>query len=79
MTTVNTKVYFKQGGDELVVASGGSINIEPGGTITVAGTQGAALTTQLSTITIADAAGTQTMRYKPSLTLMLTGWLQQLK
>jgi len=57
-TTVNAKVYLKQGGDELVVASGGSINIESGGTITVGGTQGAALTTQLSTITIADAAGT---------------------
>lgn len=52
------KVYHKQGGDELVVASGGSINIETGATITVNGTQGAALTAQLTTITPADAEGT---------------------
>lgn len=54
----NTKVYTKQGGDEMVVASGGAINIEAGGKILVDGTQGAALTAQLTTITIADAAGT---------------------
>lgn len=29
----NTKVYIKQGGDELVVASGGKVTIETGGTI----------------------------------------------
>ena len=52
------KVYRKQGGEELVVASGGIINIETGGIIKANGTQGAALTPQLSAITIADAAGT---------------------
>ena len=52
------KVYKKQGGEELVVASGGIINIETGGIIKANGTQGAALTPQLSAITIADAAGT---------------------
>lgn len=31
------KVYHKQGGDELVVASGGALTIESGGTLTVAG------------------------------------------
>lgn len=31
------KVYHKQGGDELVVASGGAITVETGGTITVGG------------------------------------------
>lgn len=56
--TYGPKVYHKQGGDELVVASGGGINIEPGGAITADGTQASALTTQLTTITIADAAGT---------------------
>lgn len=33
----NTKVYHKQPGDELVVASGGTITVESGGTATVAG------------------------------------------
>lgn len=31
--TYNTKVYTKQGGEELVVASGGKITLEPGGAI----------------------------------------------
>lgn len=57
-TSFKTKVYRKQGGDEMVVASGGEINIEPGGIISADGTQGAALTTQLTTITPADAEGT---------------------
>lgn len=47
----NTAVYIKQGGAELVVANGGEINVEPGGAITADGTQGAALTTQLTSIT----------------------------
>jgi len=49
--TYSTKVYIKQGGEELVVASGGQINVEAGGKIVVDGTQGAALTAQLTTIT----------------------------
>lgn len=36
--TYGPKVYHKQGGDELVVASGGAITVEAGGTITVGGT-----------------------------------------
>jgi len=35
----NSKIYNKQGGDEVVVASGGEINIESGGKITDDGTQ----------------------------------------
>jgi hypothetical protein len=35
--TYQPKVYDKQGGDELVVASGGALTIESGGTLTVAG------------------------------------------
>lgn len=35
--TYNTKVYTKQGGDEMVVASGGAITVESGGSLTVAG------------------------------------------
>jgi len=46
-----TKVYLEQGGEKLVVASGGSINVESGGKILVDGTQGAALTAQLTTLT----------------------------
>jgi hypothetical protein len=44
-------VYRKQGGNQLVVASGGSINVEAGGKILNAGTQAAALTAQLTAIT----------------------------
>lgn len=56
--TYGPKVYNKQGGDELIIASGGAINIEAGGVFKVDGTQPAALTAALATITIADAAGT---------------------
>jgi hypothetical protein len=45
------KVYRKQGGEEFVVASGGALNVETGGKILANGTQGAALTTQLTSIT----------------------------
>lgn len=37
--TYTPLIYNKQGGNELVVASGGEINIESGGTITADGTQ----------------------------------------
>ena len=53
-----SKVYQKQGGAEIVIASGGALNIETGGIIKTNGTQAAALTTQLTTITPADAVGT---------------------
>lgn len=49
--TYGPKVYMKQGGDELVVASGGVINVEAGGLIKAADTQAAALTAQLTTLT----------------------------
>ncbi len=35
--TFQSKVYHKQGGDELVVADGGTITVESGGSITVDG------------------------------------------
>lgn len=56
--TYGPKVYMKQGGDEIVVASGGVLNVETGGMIKANGTQGAALTAQLTTLTPADAEGT---------------------
>jgi hypothetical protein len=56
--TYQPLVYKKQGGNELVIASGGVLNIETGGIIKANGTQGAALTAQLTTITPADAEGT---------------------
>lgn len=37
MSEYNAKVYRKQGGDELVVADGGAITVESGGSLTVAG------------------------------------------
>ena len=33
MAGENTKVYLKQGGDALVVDSGGSIDVKPGGKV----------------------------------------------
>jgi hypothetical protein len=39
--TYQPLVYRRQGGNVLVVASGGEINVESGGTITAAGTQAA--------------------------------------
>lgn len=36
-SSYSPKVYRKQGGDEMVVSSGGALTIESGGTLTVAG------------------------------------------
>jgi hypothetical protein len=49
--SVQPLVYLEQGAAKFVVASGGKIDIETGGKILTNGTQGAALTTQLTTIT----------------------------
>lgn len=55
---MSAKVYIDMQGDRLVVESGGSVDIKTGGRFTVDGANPAALTTQLTTITPADAAGT---------------------
>jgi len=47
------KVYRKQGGDELVVASGGAITVETGGSLTVAG-----VTIDDSTLAVNDLTAT---------------------
>jgi len=57
-TTYGPKVYTADGGDRQVIASGGSLDIETGGMVTVDGSQLAALTAQLTTLTPADAEGT---------------------
>lgn len=57
-STYIPKVYHKQGGAEMVVASGGQVNVETGGKIVANGTQASAPTAALATLTIADAAGT---------------------
>src|SRR3990172_4701254 len=51
------RVYRHQDGS-LIVPSGAAINVESGGAFKVDGTQGAALTAQLTMITPADAEGT---------------------
>ena len=56
--TYQPKVYRAQGGDKLVIASGGVLDIETGGVVKSNGTQGAALTAQLTTLPPADAEGT---------------------
>jgi len=50
-TSYNSLVYHEQGGASLVVSSGGSINIESGGTITAAGTQASAI------VSLTDSTG----------------------
>lgn len=50
-SSYNPKIYRKQGGARLVVASGGVLDIEAGGQIHTNGAQGAALTAQDTTIT----------------------------
>jgi len=52
--TYEPKVYRKQGGNEVVVASDGEINIESGGKITAAGTQASAIDDITVTGTYAD-------------------------
>jgi hypothetical protein len=42
--TYTPKTYEKAGGDTIVIASGGSVDVESGGKITADGTQAAALT-----------------------------------
>lgn len=54
-TTYQPKVYEKQGGDELVVASGGAITVESGGSLTVAGVTIDASTLALTGLTASAA------------------------
>lgn len=49
--TYSPKTYRKQGGNTLVIASGGLLDVESGGKIVDDGVQGAALTVQETTIT----------------------------
>jgi hypothetical protein len=53
-TTYGPKVYHKQGGDELVIASGGKVTIETGGAINDA--SGVGLTEEVLTLDIADGS-----------------------
>lgn len=50
------KVYRKQGGDELVVASGGTITVESGGTLANAGTQNFTGTLQIGGSSVTSTA-----------------------
>jgi hypothetical protein len=52
------KINFDMQGDRLNIEAGGSLNIKAGGQVTLDAALSAALTTQLTTITPADAAGT---------------------
>lgn len=49
--TYQPKVHRTQGGDELVVKSGGVIDLQTGAVVKANGTQGAALTAQDTTLT----------------------------
>lgn len=53
--TYQTKVYEKQGGDELVIASGGAITVESGGSLTVSG-----VTIDSSTLAVNGLTATST-------------------
>jgi len=56
MSTYNSKVYRKRGGDEMVVASGGTLTIEAGGTLNNAGTIANAGTQTFDEIAANDAS-----------------------
>jgi hypothetical protein len=45
------KTYNKQGGDEIVIASGGALNVETGGVIKANGTQASAI------VNLTDSSG----------------------
>lgn len=54
-STYQSKVYDRQGGDEMVVASGGAITVESGGSLTVAGVTIDASTLALNGLTATAA------------------------
>lgn len=56
MSGENTKVYLPQGGDELVVASGGKITVESGGEFRVGDTDFAAILAAIPTSDQNDGA-----------------------
>lgn len=59
-STFQAKVYREQGGDKLVVASGGEIKMESGGKLTNAGVQAAAIANAPAGGTGAAAGGYDT-------------------
>lgn len=61
MSGYQPKVYKKQGGDELVVANGGVITVESGGTLTVAGVTVNEDTLVSSTAVMTKGAGVSAM------------------
>jgi hypothetical protein len=62
--TYDTKVYMKQGGDELVVASGGVITVEAGGQVVVGG-----VTVDETTLALTDLTATAEELNQYTLTL----------
>lgn len=62
--TYGPKVYRKQGGDELIVASGGSMDVESGGALKIAGTD---RTAALATAPAGVAAGYKVARGETAL------------
>lgn len=58
----NTKVYRKQGGDELVVASGGSIDIESGGAFEIEGTAVTATATEINTLDASEVGASSKVK-----------------
>jgi hypothetical protein len=56
MSGENTKVYLPQGGDELVVASGGKISVQSGGELKVGDTDFAAILAAIPTADAEDGA-----------------------
>lgn len=62
--TFGPKVYHKQGGDELVVASGGTLTIESGGVLSV---NGSTVTAELAAIDGVTATSTELNEYTLAL------------
>lgn len=73
------KVYMKQGGDEQVVASGGTINVETGGAIKANGTQAAAITNAPAGGTGATAGAYDTAPHRDELIAAVNSILAALR
>lgn len=54
MSEYSAKVYMEQGGDKLIVESGGAIEIQGGGAITIDGSQASAIADMITTYSSND-------------------------
>ena len=68
--TYQPKVYRKQGGNDFVVASGGTLDIESGGSLEIAGTQITATAAELNKTNIVTQTLTATAAVTPGAAVL---------